>query len=76
MVLHLRVVEIIEQESGALFDHDGVVSPVKGLRGLKSNLMFDVRRREKVAAHEDELEKDLLQLLCVGVDYLVFLESF
>ena len=38
--------------------------------------MLDSGGREEVASNEHELEEDLLQLLGVGVDDLVFLESF
>jgi len=44
VVLHLGVVEIIEQEGGALFDHNGVVAPVEGRSRLKSNLLLDLGR--------------------------------
>lgn len=76
MILHLGVVEIIEEEGGAFFDHNCVVPPVEGRGGLERNLVLDGGRREEVASDEYELEEDLLQLLSVGVDYLVFLESF
>jgi hypothetical protein len=76
VILHLGVVEIVEQEGGDLLDDNCVVPPVEGRGCLKRNLVFDGGRREEVAPDEYELEEDLLQLLSVGVDYLVFLESF
>jgi hypothetical protein len=38
--------------------------------------MLDCGRGEEVASNEDELKEDLLELLAVGVDDLVFLECF
>ena len=38
--------------------------------------MLDSRSRKEVASYEHELEEDLLELLGVGVDDLVLLESF
>ena len=38
--------------------------------------MLDGGGGEEVTSHEDVLEEDLLQLLVVGVDYLVLLEGF
>jgi hypothetical protein len=76
MVLHFGVVKIVEQESRYFFNHDCVVSAVKWRSCLQCDLMLDSRSRKEVASYEHELEEDLLELLGVGVDDLVLLESF
>jgi len=76
MILHLGLVQVVEQEGRALFDHDSVIPPIKRGRGLQCNLGFEVGSRKQVASDEHELQKNLLQLLSVSVYYLVFLESF
>jgi hypothetical protein len=60
MIFHLGVVKIVEQESGAFLDHNGIVPSVERRGGLKRNLMLDGGGREEVASHEYELEENLL----------------
>lgn len=74
--LHLRVIQIVEQESGTLLDDDGVVASVEWSSRLDGDGHVEGRCGEQVAAHEDELHEDLLQLEGVGVDDFIFLESF
>ena len=76
MVFHFGVVEIVQKESGTFFDDNGVVPPVKGHGGFESDLAVEVRGREQIASNENELQEDLSQLVCMCVNYLVFLESF
>lgn len=76
MVFHFGVVEIIQKEGRTFLDYDGIVSAIERRSGLERDLSFELRRREEVASHKHELEEDLLQLVGVGIDYLVFLESF
>jgi hypothetical protein len=38
--------------------------------------MLDGGCRKEITSDKDELEEDLLQLLGMGIDNLVFLESF
>ena len=75
MVLHLGIVQLVEQECGALFDNDGVIPPVERLGGLKRQAVLDLAHGEQVASDEDELQEDLAELVVVRVDDLIFLEG-
>jgi len=76
MILHLWFVEFFKLESGAEIDGDGVVPPIEGAGGLERDPLFELDGGVEIAADEDELIEDALQLLRVRVDYLVFLKSF
>jgi len=76
VVFHFGVVEVVEQEGRAFLDFDGVVPSVKGGSRLQRDLTVKLRRREQVAADENELQENLFELVCMSVDDLVFLESF
>lgn len=55
VVFHLRIIKIIQQESRAFLNDDGVISPIEGRSCFKSNLVFDFRGRKEIASHKDEL---------------------
>jgi len=76
VVLHLGVIQIVKQESGTLLDDDCVVASIKWSSRLNGDGHVESGCGEQVAAHEDELHEDLLQLQSVGVDDFIFLESF
>jgi hypothetical protein len=55
VVLHLGVIQIVEQERGAFFYDNGVVSPIEWRQRLKRDLVLDGGRREEIASDEYEL---------------------
>lgn len=55
MILHLGVIEVVEQESGAFLNHNGIVSTIEWGGSLERNLVLDGGRREEVASDEYEL---------------------
>lgn len=75
VVLHFGVVEVVQQEGRGLLDLDGEVAAIEGSGGLQSDDVVVVRGREEVAAHEHKLQENALELLGIGVDDLVLLES-
>lgn len=76
MVLHLRVIELVKFEGRANHDRNRVVAPVERTRSLECDPLIQLGGRVQVAADEDELHEDLLQLLRVCVDDLVLLKGF
>lgn len=74
VVLHLRVVQAVQEEGRALLNDDSVVATVERLRRLQRQAVLDRAHGEQVASDEDKLEEDLSQLISVRVDDLVLLE--
>ena len=76
MILHFRVVEIVQKEGRYFVDDNSIIPTEERCGSLNGDSLLDLTRGEEIDTNKHELQENLLQLLSVGVDDLVFLECF
>lgn len=75
MLLHLHGVQVVQGKLGHARDTDDEFASEVGLLGLEVDCFVDLLGTEDVVAHGDVVHKDRLQLVGLGTQDLVLLES-